>query len=212
MRTLKEQAPQLDYGVAYLPSPPDQPGLGCFTYGDVPVVPAGAKHAAGAWQLVQFLTGFGDDRRRGQVPLPAPDAHLGEGLQGRAVQAGGGEVPGFDVWARALFEAKRFLYPPKLPTAAGYGTTLGKYVTEARNGKMTPKEALDRATQEAQVELSRSPGSRPDGTAVGPAPGAASGWDAPPTSCAPRTAVELIRFIETATGPAASPSRLRRGA
>ena len=59
VRTLKEQAPQLDYGVAYLPSPPDQPGLGCFTYGDVPVVPAGAKHAAGAWQLVQFLTRFG---------------------------------------------------------------------------------------------------------------------------------------------------------
>jgi multiple sugar transport system substrate-binding protein len=154
VRTLKEQAPQLDYGVAYLPSPPDQPGLGCFTYGDIPVVPAGAKHAAGAWQLVPFLTGFGDetggvDKYLFQPQTPTSEKAYKAGLY-KPVEE---KYPGFDVWARALFEAKRFLYPPKIPTAAGYGTTLGKYVTEARNGKMTPKEALDRATQEAQVEL-----------------------------------------------------------
>jgi len=153
-RTVKEQVPTLEYGAVPLPPPPGLPGQGCWTYGDIPVVPNGARRADGAWKLVQFLTGFDDetggvDKYLFQPQTPTSEKAFKAGVFKKVNEA----YPGFDVWAKALFEAKRFLFPPKIPTAAGYGTILGKHVGEARNGKITPKEALDRATQEAQAEL-----------------------------------------------------------
>ena len=68
--------------------------------------------------------------------------------------------PGFDMYARALFESRRFLFPSKIPTASGYGTLLGTYPAEARNLTVTPREALARATQEAQAELDQAGGAR----------------------------------------------------
>ena len=64
------------------------------------------------------------------------------------------------MYARALFEARRFLFPPKIPTASGYGSLLGKYAGEARSGAMTARDALNRATQEAQAELDQAGGAR----------------------------------------------------
>lgn len=153
-RTIKLLTPDLDYGVSYLPSPPDQPGLGCYTYGDIPVVAADAKQAEGAWKYVQFLTGFGDDTAGAEMHMAQPQTPSSE----KAYKSGAFKkvletYPGYEVWAKALFEAKRFLFPPKIPTATSYGSLLSKYVGEARNGTITPREALDRITQEAQAEL-----------------------------------------------------------
>lgn len=156
-RTLKEQTPNLDYGVSYLPAPADTPGLGCFTYGDIPAVPSGAKHGEVAWKLVQFLSGFGDetggvDKYLFQPQTPTSEKAYRSGVFKKVEEA----YPGFDIWAKALFDAKRFLFPPKIPTGNTYGNIIGKYVTEAREGKITPKEALDRVTQEAQAELDQA--------------------------------------------------------
>jgi multiple sugar transport system substrate-binding protein len=160
-RTAKEQVPHIQYGVTYLPSPPDQSGLGCFTYGDIPVVPSGARSADAAWKLVQFLTGVGDetggvDKYLFQPQTPTSEKAYKSGVFRKVVET----YPHFDVWAKALFDAKRFLYPPKIPTAAGYGTIVGRYVAQAREGTITPKDALDRATQEAQAQLDQVTGGR----------------------------------------------------
>ncbi len=160
-RTLKEQAPQLEYGVSYLPSPPDLPGLGCFTYGDIPVVPNGARQADGAWRLVQFLTGFGDesggvDKYLFQPQTPTSEQAYKSGAFKKVEEA----YPGFEVWAKALFDAKRFLFPPKIPTGNSYGELIGKYVAQAREGAITPKEALDRITEEAQAALDQTAGQK----------------------------------------------------
>ncbi|HEV2126943.1 MAG TPA: extracellular solute-binding protein [Chloroflexota bacterium] len=158
-RTVKEQVPTLEYGVSYLPSPPGLSGLGCFTYGDIPAVPNGARHGDGAWKLVQFLLGFDDetggvDKYLFQPQTPTSEKAYKSGVFKKVSET----YPGFDVWAKALFDAKRFLFPPKIPTASGYGSLIGKYIAEARNGKMTPKEALERITQEAQAELDQVAG------------------------------------------------------
>jgi maltose-binding protein MalE len=87
-----------------------------------------------------------------QPQTPASEKAYKNGLFKKVNDA----YPGYDVWAKALFDAKRFLFPPKIPTATTYGDTLGKYVTDARNGKITPREALDRATQEAQAQLDQA--------------------------------------------------------
>ena len=156
-RTIKLLAPGMDYGVSYLPSPADQPGLGCYTYGDIPVVPAGAKQADGAWKYVQFLTGFGDETGGAEMHMYQPQTPTSEkGYKAGAYKKVQDAYPGYDLWAKALFDAKRFLFPPKIPTAKTYGDLLGKYVADARDGKITPREALDRLTQEAQAELDQA--------------------------------------------------------
>ena len=110
---------------------------------------------------VRYLSGFGTEDGGVDKYLVQPQTPVSE----KAFKAGAYKpvqeaYPGFDMYARALFESKRFLFPPKIPTAAGYGTILGKYVGEARNGTITAKEALNRATQEAQAELDQAGGPR----------------------------------------------------
>ncbi len=160
-RQIKLLPAPFEYGVTFMPAPTDQPGTGCYTYGDIPAVCSGAPHGAQAWQYVRFLSGFGTEDGGVDKYLVQPQTPVSE----TAFKAGAYKpveemYPGFDMYARALFEAKRFLFPPKIPTAAGYGAILGKYVGEARNGIITPKEALSRATQEAQAELDQAGGAR----------------------------------------------------
>ncbi len=160
-RQIKLLPTPFEYGVAFMPAPTDQPGTGCYTYGDIPAVCSGAPHGAQAWQYVRYLSGFGTEDGGVDKYLVQPQTPVSE----KAFKAGAYKpvqeaYPGFDMYARALFESKRFLFPPKIPTAAGYGTILGKYVGEARNGTITAKEALNRATQEAQAELDQAGGPR----------------------------------------------------
>jgi multiple sugar transport system substrate-binding protein len=156
-RTTKLNNPGTEYGVVYMPSAPDQSGLGCFTYGDIPVVPTGLKQPDGPWQYVQFLTGIVDPTVVPEMHLYQPQTPTSE----KSFRAGdfkqlSQEYPDYDLFARALFEAKRFVYPPKIPSAAEYGRILDKYVADARDLAITPREALDRATQESQVYLDQA--------------------------------------------------------
>lgn len=160
-RQLKLRHTPLDYGVAPLPAPPNLSGLGCYTYGDIPAVTTGAREAAAAWQYVRYLSGFGTEDGGVEKYLVQPQTPVSE----TAYRAGAFKpvvetYAGFAMWAKALFEAKRFLFPPKIPTASGYGSILAKYVAQARDGKLTPREALNRATHEAQTEMDRAAGGR----------------------------------------------------
>jgi multiple sugar transport system substrate-binding protein len=155
-RTTKITNPNVEYGVVQMPSSPDQPGLGCYTYGDIPVVPVGTKVADGAWKYVMFLTGITDQEAVAEMHMYQPQTPISEkAFKSGAFAKLSKEYPGYDLFARGLFEAKRFVYPPKIPSAAQYGQVLDKYVTEARTLVITPKEALEKATQEAQFELDK---------------------------------------------------------
>jgi multiple sugar transport system substrate-binding protein len=136
------------YGTSFQPSPKDLPGLGTYTYGDIPCVPRGAPHPKEAWEFIAYLTGASGDHTQ-YVDLfkawTCVNAPVSENMLGIApFKAAVTDVcAGYDKFSTAFFHAKRYLFPPKLPISSFYDTTLGTYVSKAMLLQMTPKAALD---------------------------------------------------------------------
>ncbi len=136
------------YGTSNLPSPKDKPGIGIYTYGDIAVVPRGAPHPKEAWQFISYLTGASGNHTQyanlfkvwSCVNAPNSAAALGIPAFRAATSA---ICPGYDKYAYAFFHASRYLFPPKLPIAAFYDTTLTTYVSKALLGELSPQAALD---------------------------------------------------------------------
>jgi len=149
-----------EYGTSFLPSPAGMPGLGMYTYGDVPVVPRGAPHPKEAWEFISYLTGASGDHTqytdlfRAWTCVNAPVSELMLGIP--SFKSAVTDVcAGYDKFTHAFFHAKRYLYPPKLPIAAFYENTLGSYVDKARLLQMTPKAALDEVQKLVSHELAQ---------------------------------------------------------
>jgi multiple sugar transport system substrate-binding protein len=156
--TIKRTAPQgFKYNVGMLPPPTGGPSPFTWTYGDIPVVPAGAKHAKEAGAFLQYLTGFGGEDAyadlfiNGLPHCPISKKIVDDGKFDRVIQA----YPGYKTFLDTVFGAKAYLFPPKIPTAAYYDQRMRAHVDEAVLGSSTPKEAMDKTNQEAQAELDK---------------------------------------------------------
>jgi ABC-type glycerol-3-phosphate transport system substrate-binding protein len=126
------------------------------TYGDIPAVPTGATKKEAIFRYVSFLTGFGGEQEYANLFITGRQPHVPsseKAAKGAAFQEVIKLYPGYDKFLRQLFDARHFLFPPKIPTAASFSTILGRYTSRALNNEMTPKQALDEFTQEAQNEL-----------------------------------------------------------
>lgn len=156
--TIKRTAPQgFRYKVTPLPSPPGGPNPFTWTYGDIPVVPASAKHPKESGAFVQFLTGFGGEDAyadlfiTGLPHAPISKKIVDSGKFDKVIE----NYPGYQAFLDTVFNAKAYLFPPKIPTAAYYDQRLRAHIDEATLGTITPKEALDKTNQEAQAELDK---------------------------------------------------------
>jgi multiple sugar transport system substrate-binding protein len=154
MRTLKLfNLDFKDYGAAPEPVPPGGQ-QGVFTYGDIAVIPNGAKNAQGGWRLARFLTGVDDPDTYAFMLITQPQIPVSQKfVQHAAYKKVQAEWPLFDLWNKGFFEAKGFLYPPKIPTAQPYLDTLAAQLRDAWQGKTTIEEALKNTTQIAQKQL-----------------------------------------------------------
>lgn len=156
--TIKRTAPQgFRYKVAPLPSPVGGPNPFTWTYGDIPVVPAGAKHPKESGVFVQFLTGFGGEDAyadlfiTGLPHAPISKKIVDDGKFDKVIES----YPGYKAYLDTIFNAKSYLFPPKIPTAAQYDQRLRAHIDEAVLGSITPQEALEKTTKEAQAELDK---------------------------------------------------------
>ena len=120
-------------------------------------MPAGAKHKRESGIFVQFLTGFGGEDAyadlfiTGLPHCPISKKIVDDGKFDRVIQT----YPGYKTFLDTVFGAKAYLFPPKIPTAAFYDQRLRAHIDEAVLGQISPKEALDKTTQEAQAELDK---------------------------------------------------------
>lgn len=156
--TIKRTAPQgFKYKVAPLPSPAGKPNPFTWTYGDIPVVPAGAKHPKESGQFVQFLTGFGGEDAyanlfiTGLPHAPISKKIVDDGKFNQVIEA----YPGYKTFLDTVFDAKSYLFPPKIPTAAYYDQRLRAHIDEAVLGQVSPKDALAKTKQEVQADLDK---------------------------------------------------------
>ena len=142
-----------DYGIGPVPSPAGVTGGGQSHYGDIPVIPRGAQ-AAEAWQFLRFLTGV--DGEESYAELLAIQPQIPNSLtftKGAAFQKVLAQYPGFQIWLDAFYNAKHFITPPKIPTASTYFSVVQKYANQAFAGTLTPQDALEQATVQAQHDL-----------------------------------------------------------
>lgn len=156
--TIKRTAPPgFKYNVGMLPAPEGGPMPFTWTYGDIPVVPAGAKHAKESGAFVQYLTGFGGEDAyadlfiNGLPHCPISKKIVDDGKFDRVIQT----FPGYKTFLDTVFGAKAYLFPPKIPVAAFYDQRLNAHRDEAVLGSISPKDALDKTTQEVQAELDK---------------------------------------------------------
>jgi multiple sugar transport system substrate-binding protein len=154
--TIKRTAPQgFTYKVGMLPPGGPQPFT--WTYGDIPVVPAGAKHKNESGAFVQYLTGFGGEDAyadlfiNGLPHCPISKKIVDDGKFDKVIQT----YPGYKTFLDTVFGAKAYLFPPKIPTAAYYDQRMRAHVDEAVLGTITPQEAMDKTNQEAQADLDK---------------------------------------------------------
>lgn len=143
-----------DYGIGPVPDPAGTTGGFAYHYGDIPVIPKEAKHATTAWRFVRFLTGFDGEESYAELLNIQPQIPISEKLvRGMAFQRVLDAWPGYDVWINAFFQARLVMTPPKAPTAREYLETLKTFVGQAFTGELTPRDALQQATIEAQRQL-----------------------------------------------------------
>lgn len=145
------------YGTSYQPSPKDKPGIGTYTYGDIAAVPRGAPHAKEAWQFISYLTGASGNHTQYAnlfkvwTCVNAPNSEDALGIPAFKKETLD-KCAGYDKYANAFFHAKRYLFPPKLPIAAYYDTTLSTAVQKALLLQMSPKAALDQVQKQVTNE------------------------------------------------------------
>ncbi len=139
-------APDLDYGLTYIPSPEDGEARSSWVGGWCLAIPKGSKHPKEAWEFLRWCCGDPKGTQavgRMQSLLP--------GYRKSPFIAEARKRTGYDQFLRIMEECRH--QRPVMPAQAFYMGALDRAVDYATYGRMTPKEALDKATKETQAEL-----------------------------------------------------------
>lgn len=143
---IRRYAPDLKYGITFIPAPPDGEQHSSWVGGWCIALPAGSRHPREGWDLIRWLcadpkgtelVGKEMGLMPGYKPSPAFKALAG--------------APGFGQFYKILQETRH--QRPVMPVQAYYMGALQRAVDAAIYGKKTPKQALDDATAETQAEL-----------------------------------------------------------
>jgi ABC-type glycerol-3-phosphate transport system substrate-binding protein len=137
-------APDLDYGMTYIPVEEEGDEPGTYMGGWSAVIPSGAKHPEASWDLLKFFAG--EDGQRQWVEqvgfLPT-----WKGLYDDEV------VEGKEFWV-GMLEDYGVEYPP-LPVTTAFYSAMDQAQEAVLLGESTPEEALD--SVHAQITRQMSP-------------------------------------------------------
>ncbi|MCC2669949.1 MAG: extracellular solute-binding protein family 1 [Armatimonadetes bacterium] len=146
VRDIERYAPDLDYGVTYLPAPEDGEARSSWVGGWCMGIPKGAANPDDAWTFIHWLChtpeGTGTvGREAGIFPGFRQSPYFAE-VQSKKY---------YSDYARILSESKH--QRPVMPVQAYYMRELLRAVDSAVFGRMTPAEALARVRTNTQAEL-----------------------------------------------------------
>lgn len=143
---IRRYAPSLDYGLTFIPAPPDGEQHSSWVGGWCMAIPAGARHKDAAWEMIRWMCAD-----RGGTDIVGREMGLMPGYRNSPAFAALRSLQGFDQFYRILLETRH--QRPVMPVQAYYMGALQRAVDAAIYGKKTPKKALDDATAETQAEL-----------------------------------------------------------
>ncbi len=143
---IQRYAPNLEYGVTFIPAPPDGEQHSSWVGGWCMALPAGSKHPELGWELIRWLCADRDG-----TGLVGREMGLMPGLRTSPAFKALSNARGFSQFYKILQETRH--QRPVMPVQAYYMGALQRAVDAAIYGKKTPKKALDDATAETQAEL-----------------------------------------------------------
>lgn len=146
LEEIKQYAPNLDYGIGYIPAPPDGEKHSSWVGGWCMAIPKGSRHAEEAWEFVRWCCRDPEGTKaaatiQGLFPGYADSPYF-EDIK---------DKPGYGQFLEILRECRH--QRPVMAAQGFYMTALGRAVDFAIYGKMTPRQALEQATRESQAEL-----------------------------------------------------------
>lgn len=146
IRDIREYAPNLDYGLTFIPAPRGGEVHSSWVGGWCLGLPKGSKHPKQAWEFIKWC-----------CHDPKGSSLVGEwqGLfpsyKASPFLKKAAKMEGYSVYLKILQECRH--QRPVMPAQTFYMNALGKAVEYTVYGKMNSKQALDKATQDTQAEL-----------------------------------------------------------
>ncbi|MCX8052429.1 MAG: ABC transporter substrate-binding protein [Armatimonadetes bacterium] len=146
LEEIRQYAPNLEYGIGYIPAPPDGERHSSWVGGWCIAIPKGSKHPEAAWEFIKWACRDpkGTEtagRLQGLFPGYRKSPYF-DSIRGK---------PGYGEFLRILEECRH--QRPVMPAQAFYMSALARAVDYAVYGVKTPREALEQATRETQAEL-----------------------------------------------------------
>lgn len=143
---IKKYAPDLDYGIGYIPAPLSGEAHSSWVGGWCMAIPKGSHHPEEAWELIRWLCADPEGtsvvgRKSGLFPGWRKSPYLSE-VSGQ---------PGYGMFLKILEECRH--QRPVMPAQAYYMGALQRAVDSALYGRKSPEQALRDAEIETQREL-----------------------------------------------------------
>jgi len=143
---IKRYAPDLEYGVTYIPSPPGGEKHSSWVGGWCIAIPKGSRHPDLAWEFIRWMCADPEGTRiagktQGLFPGYRKSPYFKE------IRA----KPGYRQFLEMLEDCRH--QRPVMPAQAYYMGALSRAVDYAIYGKKTPEQALRDAARETQEEL-----------------------------------------------------------
>ncbi|MDO8589419.1 MAG: ABC transporter substrate-binding protein [Armatimonadota bacterium] len=146
LEEMKQYAPNLDYGLGFIPAPLDGEQHSSWVGGWCLAIPKGSRHPDAAWEFIKWAC---------RDPNGTQAAGRIQGLfPGYVHSPYFDEVrnkPGYGQFLQILKECRH--QRPVMPAQAFLMSALDRAVDYAIYGKLSPRAALDQATKETQAEL-----------------------------------------------------------
>lgn len=143
---LARYAPNLDYGVTWIPAPPDGEQHSSWVGGWCVAIPAGAQNIDQAWGFVRWLCASEEG-----TELVGRHTGLFPGLKASPYFQKVRKRKHYGMFFQILQECRH--QRPVMPVQARYMRELARAVEAAVYGKASPKEALEEARIATQREL-----------------------------------------------------------
>ncbi|MBC7288792.1 MAG: ABC transporter substrate-binding protein, partial [Armatimonadetes bacterium] len=139
-------APELDYGVTYIPAPPDGEQHSSWVGGWCVAIPRDAANREEAWQFIKWLCASPEG-----TLLVGRETGLFPGYRKSPYFAEVANKKHYNMFFQILKECRH--QRPVMPVQARYMRELARAVDAAVYGKLSPREALRRARENTQAEL-----------------------------------------------------------
>jgi len=143
---IRQYAPNLDYGLTFIPAPPEGEQRCSWVGGWCVALPAGARHPQEAWRVIRWLCR--DDEG---TEIVGRTQGLMPGYRRSPAFRSLRTFPGFEQFYRILQETRH--QRPVMPAQAYYMGAIQRAVDAALYGKKSPRRALEDCTAETQAEL-----------------------------------------------------------